>query len=64
VIEGAIAWPTWAFVGLAPLGTALLTLRLIANGVAHAVAFFGGPELIPLPALARSDEGIDEAAFE
>jgi len=64
VIEGAIEWPTWAYIGLAPLGTALLTLRLLADGAAHAVTLFGGPELIPLPPLARSDEGLDGASFE
>jgi len=64
VIEGAIEWPTWAYIGLAPLGTALLTVRLVADGVAHAIAFGGGPELIPLPPLARSDEGLDGASFE
>ena len=64
IIEGAIEWPTWAYLALAPLGTALLTLRLLADAVAHAIALGGGPELIPLPPLARSDEGIDGAAFE
>jgi TRAP-type C4-dicarboxylate transport system permease small subunit len=64
VIEGAIEWPTWAYIGLAPLGTALLTMRLLADGVAHAIALGGGPELIPLPPLARSDEGLDGASFE
>ena len=47
-----------------PIGCGLLTLRLVLNGVAHAIALFGGPEIIPLPALARSDEGLDQAAFE
>lgn len=61
---GAIAWPTWGFVVLAPIGCGLLALRLILNGVAHTIALFGGPEIIPLPALARSDEGLDQAAFE
>ena len=64
IIEGAIEWPTWAYLALAPLGTALLTLRLLADAAAHAVALGGGPELITLPPLARSDEGIDEASFE
>ena len=64
VIEGAIEWPTWAYVGLAPLGTALLTVRLLTDGVAHALVLGGGPELIPLPPLARSDEGLDGASFE
>jgi TRAP-type C4-dicarboxylate transport system permease small subunit len=64
IIEGAIEWPTWAYLALAPLGTALLTVRLLADASAHAVALGGGPELIPLPPLARSDEAIDEASFE
>jgi TRAP-type C4-dicarboxylate transport system permease small subunit len=64
VIEGAIEWPTWAYIGLAPLGTALLTVRLLADGVAHAIALGGGPEFIPLPPLARSDEGLEGASFE
>jgi TRAP-type C4-dicarboxylate transport system permease small subunit len=64
VIEGAIEWPTWAYIGLAPLGTALLTLRLLVDGVAHAVVLGGGPELVPLPPLARSDEGLDGVSFE
>lgn len=64
IIEGAIEWPTWAYLALAPLGTALLTVQLLANAAAHAVALGGGPELIALPPLARSDEGIDEASFE
>jgi TRAP-type C4-dicarboxylate transport system permease small subunit len=64
VIEGAIEWPTWAYVVLAPLGAGLLTLRLLADAVAHAIALGGGPELIPLPPLARSDEGLDGVSFE
>jgi TRAP-type C4-dicarboxylate transport system permease small subunit len=64
VIEGAIEWPTWAYLGLAPLGTGLLTLRLIADGIAHALAIGGGAELIALAPLARSDDGIDEVHFE
>jgi TRAP-type C4-dicarboxylate transport system permease small subunit len=64
IIEGAIEWPTWAYIALAPLGTGLLTLRLLIDAVAHAVTLGGGPELIPLPPLARSDEGLEGAAFE
>ena len=64
VMAGAIAWPSWGFIVLAPVGCGLLTLRLILNGIAHAVTLFGGPEIIALPALARSDEGIEQAAFE
>jgi TRAP-type C4-dicarboxylate transport system permease small subunit len=64
VIEGAIEWPTWAYIALAPLGTGLLTLRLLADAAAHALALAGGPELIPLPPLARSAEAIDEVGFE
>jgi TRAP-type C4-dicarboxylate transport system permease small subunit len=64
VIEGAIEWPTWAYVGLAPLGTGLLTLRLLADAMAHAIVLGGGPELVPLPPLARSDEGLDGVSFE
>jgi TRAP-type C4-dicarboxylate transport system permease small subunit len=64
IIEGAIEWPTWAYLALAPLGCALLTLRVLADAAAHAVALCGGPELIALPPLARSDEAIDEASFE
>jgi len=64
IIEGAIEWPTWAYLALAPLGTALLTLRLLVDATAHAVALSGGPELIPLPPLARSDEGLEGASFE
>ena len=64
IIEGAIEWPTWAYLALAPLGTALLTLRLLTDAAAHAVALGGGPELIPLPPLARSDEGLEGASFE
>jgi TRAP-type C4-dicarboxylate transport system permease small subunit len=64
VMAGAIEWPSWAFIVLAPIGAGLLTLRLVMNGIAHAIALFGGEELIPLPALARSDEGLDQAAFE
>ena len=64
IMLGAIAWPTWGFIVLAPIGSGLLVLRLVLNGAAHAIALFGGPEIIPLPALARSDEGLDQAAFE
>lgn len=64
VMAGAIEWPSWAFIVLAPIGAGLLTIRLVLNGIAHAVTLFGGPEIIPLPALARSDEGLDQAAFE
>ncbi len=64
VMAGAIAWPSWGFIVLAPIGCGLLTLRLFLNGTAHAISLFGGPEIIALPALARSDEGIEQAAFE
>jgi TRAP-type C4-dicarboxylate transport system permease small subunit len=64
IIEGAIEWPTWAYIALAPLGTGLLTLRLLTDAVAHAVTLGGGPELIKLPPLARSEEGLEGAAFE
>ena len=64
VQEGAIAWPSWGFIVLAPIGTFVLTLRLVLNGVAHAITVFGGPEIVPLPPLARSDEGLEQAAFE
>ena len=64
VIEGAIEWPTWAYICLGPLGTGVLALGLLADGVAHAIALGGGPELIPLPPLARSDEGLDGVSFE
>jgi TRAP-type C4-dicarboxylate transport system permease small subunit len=64
VIAGAIAWPTWVTIVLVPIGTGLLTLRLVVSGAAHLVAIAGGPSLITLPALARSDEGLDQAAFE
>ena len=64
VIEGAIEWPTWAYIALAPLGTGLLTLRLLTDAATHALTWAGGPELIPLPPLARSAEAIDEAHFE
>jgi TRAP-type C4-dicarboxylate transport system permease small subunit len=64
IIEGAIEWPTWAYLALPPFGTALLTVRLLADAGAHALALGGGPELIPLPPLARSDEGLEGASFE
>ena len=64
IIEGAIEWPTWAYLALAPLGTGLLTMRLLTDAAAHAVTLLGGPELIKLPPLARSDEGIEGASFE
>jgi TRAP-type C4-dicarboxylate transport system permease small subunit len=64
VIEGAIEWPTWAYIALTPLGTGLLTVRLLTDAVAHGAALGGGPELIPLPPLARSDEGLEGASFE
>lgn len=64
IIEGAIEWPTWAYLALAPLGTGLLTLRLVADAAAHGIVLGGGPEIIPLPPLARSEEGLEGAAFE
>jgi len=64
VMAGSIAWPTWAFIGLAPLGAGLLTLRLVINGAAHLTALLGGPEIIPLPPLARTEQGLGEAHFE
>jgi TRAP-type C4-dicarboxylate transport system permease small subunit len=57
VLSGAIAWPTWASIALAPLGAGLLALRLLVDAACHAVALSGGPELIPLPGLARTGEG-------
>jgi TRAP-type C4-dicarboxylate transport system permease small subunit len=64
VSAGAIAWPSWAYLALAPLGAGLLTLRLVVDALAHLTTLLGGPEIIPLPPLARSDAALDQAAFE
>lgn len=64
VLAGAIPWPTWVTIALVPLGAGLMTVRLIIDGAAHMIALFGGPEIIPLPALARSAEALDEPPLE
>jgi TRAP-type C4-dicarboxylate transport system permease small subunit len=64
VSAGAIAWPSWAYIALVPLGAGLLALRLVVNFAGHLAVLLGGPELIPLPVLARSDKGLEEPALE
>jgi TRAP-type C4-dicarboxylate transport system permease small subunit len=64
VLAGAIQWPTWAMIALVPLGAGLMTIRLAVDGIAHLIALMGGPEIIPLPALARSDEALAEPPLE
>lgn len=50
VMAGAIPWPMWPSIGLVPLGTGLLTLRLVLHCLAHIGSLVTGRSLIALPA--------------
>ena len=46
VLFGAAEWPTWLFLAMASLGSALLTLRLALHFVAHLMGIFTGTSVL------------------
>jgi TRAP-type C4-dicarboxylate transport system permease small subunit len=46
VLFGAAEWPTWPFLAMASLGSALLTLRLALHFVAHLIGVFTGTSVL------------------
>jgi TRAP-type C4-dicarboxylate transport system permease small subunit len=61
---GAILWPTWISVAFVPIGSAMITMRLIFHALAHAVSLSTGRNIIPLPGLAGTAEGAAHGGFE
>jgi TRAP-type C4-dicarboxylate transport system permease small subunit len=64
VLAGAIPWPSWVSAGLVPLGSAVLTLRLLLHLVAHGVSLASGRNLIALPPLSGTGTAAQESNFE
>lgn len=50
VMAGAIPWPMWPSIALAPFGATMLALRLCVHFVGHLLSLATGRDLIPLPA--------------
>ncbi|MBN9264911.1 MAG: TRAP transporter small permease [Hyphomicrobium sp.] len=46
VLYGVAEWPTWPFLAMASLGSALLTLRLTLHFVAHLMGIFSGTSVL------------------
>ena len=50
VMAGGIAWPMWPSIGLVPLGSGLITLRLVLHLFGHIISLATGRNVIALPA--------------
>jgi TRAP-type C4-dicarboxylate transport system permease small subunit len=50
VMAGAIPWPMWPSIGMVPFGAGLITLRLAAHLIGHALSLATGRAVIALPA--------------
>jgi TRAP-type C4-dicarboxylate transport system permease small subunit len=61
---GAILWPTWLSVAFVPIGSAMITVRLIFHALAHTLSLSTGRNIISLPALAGTAEGAAHGGFE
>ncbi len=57
VMAGAIPWPMWPSLALAPFGATLLALRLLATFIGNLLSLATGRDLVPLPASHVSGEG-------
>lgn len=57
VMAGAIPWPMWPSIALAPFGATMLTLRLLAHFIGHLLSLATGRDVIPLPASHANAEG-------
>ena len=51
LVQGDVDWPSWLSTFAVPLGSGLLSLRLLVNGLAHGVAAATGEYVVPLPPL-------------
>ena len=57
VMAGAIAWPMWPSIALAPFGATMLALRLAGSFLGNALSLATGRDVVPLPASHVSAEG-------
>jgi len=64
VLAGAFPWPSWASTAFLPLGTGLITLRLLLSAACYAYTIVTKREVIRLPPVSGSAEAIDNGAFE
>ena len=60
---GAVLWPSWIADVLVPIGSGLMSLRLMLHAAAHALSLICGRDLIALPALSGTVQGA-ERGFE
>jgi TRAP-type C4-dicarboxylate transport system permease small subunit len=61
VISGLIEWPTWLSVAFVPLGSMIITLRLVIYALQHAVSLLANREIVALPPLAGEEQSLLEA---
>ncbi len=57
VMAGAIAWPMWPSIALAPFGATMLALRLAGSFLGNVLSLATGRDVVPLPASHVSAEG-------
>lgn len=61
VMAGAIPWPMWPSIALAPFGAAMLALRLTLHLIGHLLSLVTGRDVVPLPA---SHMNAESGSFE
>ncbi|HVV41950.1 MAG TPA: TRAP transporter small permease subunit [Nitrobacter sp.] len=60
-ISGLIEWSTWISVAFVPLGSLLISVRLVIYALLHAIALIFDERIVELPPLAGSEESLLEA---
>jgi TRAP-type C4-dicarboxylate transport system permease small subunit len=60
-ISGLIEWSTWISVAFVPLGSLLITVRLLVHAALHALSMIANKSFVELPPLAGAEESLLEA---